>query len=78
MEALKKFREYKERKEYKEHKGNKKSKRFKMLNGLIQAMDQDVQLHHIMPLAKNQLWKCQNRQLRAQIMKIYNKDDKDY
>jgi hypothetical protein len=47
--------------EYKEYKGNKNPQKFKILNGLIQAMDLDVQLRHLMLLTKKQLLKCQNR-----------------
>jgi hypothetical protein len=51
----------KDHKEYKEYKGNKNPKKFKMLNGLIQAMDLDVKLHHLMLLTKKKLLTCQNR-----------------
>lgn len=53
--ALKEYKEHREHKEYKEYKGNKNPKKFKMLNGLIQVMDQDVQFPHIMLLTKKQL-----------------------
>ena len=45
----------KDHKEYKEYKGNKNPKKFKMMNGLIQVMDQNVQFPHIMLLTKKQL-----------------------